>query len=524
MAATATDIESRLADLSDSAFNAFCEDMGAMFDADVQCKRQQAGAGTVGDVRKLFKKLTVVHLVQASGTLDGTFQLFFDQGGLFVLSGVIVMLPQNKILDVVKRGTTEDADNLTDAAREVGNLLVGSWDRAFREECDGHEHFLKTNTFIGKPWDDSTKISLAGEEPVHFAVYEMTVGPYPSFCCAAVFPNRVLHASQDAGESGDSGEAAAPPATAPQAAAPPASPAQDDSKAPAKEAVPPTAPPVAASTPVSTDKPAAAKLSATGGPPESGSPAPAASGNASEAPAQTPVETNASAPAPVAAAQAAIPEDIQSVVETVVGPSAPPKAAPGLPPRPRVDAAPTEQSGSLLDQVLADYTVGPDTSVLTDLLNKPAKAVMSPEVIWCNPETTVQDVIGLMQQHSVGYVLVGRDGALEGLLSNSNIQSAVSPYLRPAFAKWRRPEDDATLGIKVKWIMSRPVRTVKPETPLATIIEGMCRYGGRCLPVVDAQSKVQGIVTVFDILLRVLEADQSLSWKGKPPQAVLVLV
>lgn len=539
MAATATDIESRLADLSDSAFNAFCEDMGAMFDADVQCKRQQAGAGTVGDVRKLFKKLTVVHLVQASGALDGTFQLFFDQGGLFVLSGVIVMLPQNKILDVVKRGTTEDADNLTDAAREVGNLLVGSWDRAFREECEGHEHFLKTNTFIGKPWDDSTKISLTGEEPVHFAVYEMTVAPYPSFCCAAVFPNRVLHASQDAGASADPGQAAAPasapqsaarapaaaapPATAPQAAAPPASPAQDNSKAPAQEAVAPNAPPVAASTPVSTDKSAVEKPSAADGPSESGSPAPVAIGNASEAPAQTQVETNAAAPVPVAAVQAAIPEDIQSVVETVVGASSAP-APPRVPAKPRVAAEPVAQTGSLLDQVLADYNVGPDTSVLTDLLNKPAKAVMSPEVIWCDPETTVQDVIGLMQQHSVGYVLVGRDGALEGLLSNSNIQSAVSPYLRPAFAKWRRPEDDATLGIKVKWIMSRPVRTVKPETPLATVIESMCRYGGRCLPVVDAQSKVQGIVTVFDILLRVLEADQSLSWKGKPPQAVPVLV
>jgi len=517
MAATATDIESRLTDLSDSAFNAFCEDIGAMFDADVQCKRQQAGAGTVGDVRKLFKKLTAVHLVQASGALDGVFQLFFDQGGLFVLSGVIVMLPQNKILDVVKRGTAEDADNLTDAAREVGNLLVGSWDRAFREECEGHEHFLKTTTFIGKPWEDSTQISLTDEEQVHFAVYEMTVASYPSFCCAAVFPARVIHASGDGEASSAEAPAAAPTApaqdtsSAPGAAAPPVSPAQDYSKAPAQEAVPPVV-----STPV-----AATQNPQT--PAQSGSSVPPATVDASEARTETPVETKVSAPTSSEVVRAAIPEDIQSVVEAVVGPSVPP-AMPKVAPRPRVAPEPAPQSGSLLDQVLADYTVGPDISVLTDLLNKPASQIMTPEVIWCDPETTVQDVIGLMQQHSVGYVLVGRDGALEGLLSNSSIQSAVSPYLRPAFAKWRRPEDDATLGIKVKWIMSRPVRTVRPETALATIIESMCRYGGRCLPVVDAQSKVQGIITVFDILLRVLEADQSLSWKGKPPQAVPVLV
>jgi CBS domain-containing protein len=525
MAATATDIEPRLADLSDSAFNAFCEDIGAMFDADVQCKRQQAGAGTVGDVRKLFKKLTAVHLVQASGALDGVFQLFFDQGGLFVLSGVIVMLPQNKILDVVKRGTDEDANNLTDAAREVGNLLVGSWDRAFREECEGHEHFLKTSTFIGKPWEDSTQISLTGEEQVHFAVYEMTVASYPSFCCAAVFPARVVHASGNGDASSAEAPAAAPPApsqgapSAPAAAAPPALPAQGESKAPAQEAVPPAAPSVA-SAPASTAGATAEKPQT---PAQSGSSEPPTAVHAREARTEAPVETKVSAPASGEAVRAAIPEDIQSVVEAVVGPSVPP-APPKVPPRPRVAAEPAPQSGSLLDQVLADYTVEPDISALTDLLNKPASQIMTPEVIWCDPETTVQDVIGLMQQHSVGYVLVGRDGALEGLLSNSSIQSAVSPYLRPAFAKWRRPEDDATLGIKVKWIMSRPVRTVRPETALATIIESMCRYGGRCLPVVDAQSKVQGIITVFDILLRVLEADQSLSWKGKPPQAVPVLV
>jgi CBS domain-containing protein len=129
-----------------------------------------------------------------------------------------------------------------------------------------------------------------------------------------------------------------------------------------------------------------------------------------------------------------------------------------------------------------------------------------------------------MQQHNTGYVLVGSNGALQGLVSNSNILSAVSPYLRPMFAKWRRPEDDATLQIKIKWIMSRPVRTVTPDTTLGSLTEIMRRYGGRCLPVVDKQGKVHGIITAFDILLRVLEAGQAFSWKGKPPQAPAFLI
>jgi len=47
--------------------------------------------------------------------------------------------------------------------------------------------------------------------------------------------------------------------------------------------------------------------------------------------------------------------------------------------------------------------------------------------------------------------------------------------------------------------MSKPVRTIKPQASLATVIENMQKFGGRCLPVVDQQGEVQGLVTVFDI-------------------------
>jgi len=105
-----------------------------------------------------------------------------------------------------------------------------------------------------------------------------------------------------------------------------------------------------------------------------------------------------------------------------------------------------------------------------------------------------------MQRHDTGYMVIGRDGVLEGIVSKSDLTGALSPYLRPIFAKWRRPSDEATLQIKLKWIMSRPVRTIKPQTSLAAVIENMRQFGGRCLPVVDRQGNVQGLVTVFDIL------------------------
>ena len=124
MAVLAADIESRTVELSDGSFEAFCDDVAGMFDADVTCTRQDVGTGTVKDVQKHFKKLTAVHHVKATGALDGTFHLFFDQGGLFILSGVIVMLPPQRILEEIKRGSIDEAESLADAAARRGAAAI----------------------------------------------------------------------------------------------------------------------------------------------------------------------------------------------------------------------------------------------------------------------------------------------------------------------------------------------------------------------------------------------------------------
>lgn len=128
-----------------------------------------------------------------------------------------------------------------------------------------------------------------------------------------------------------------------------------------------------------------------------------------------------------------------------------------------------------------------------------AKDVMLKEVVWASSEDSVQQAITKIQQRNSEYLMIGRDEVLEGIISNTDIMGALSPYLRPAFAKWRRELDDATLKIRLKWIMSKPVRTIKSEASLVEIVENMCRFSQRAFPVVDEQDKVQGLVTVFDI-------------------------
>ena len=147
---------------------------------------------------------------------------------------------------------------------------------------------------------------------------------------------------------------------------------------------------------------------------------------------------------------------------------------------------------------------------------------MEKNIAWCPPDADVRQALMEMQQHDTGYLLIGEKETLEGIVSRSDITGAISPYIRSIFIKWRRPQDDATLQIKLKWIMSRPVHTIKPDTSLADIMEIMCRFGCRCLPVINKKGKVEGTVTVFDIF-RVLNESLHIETAGKTLQAPFVI-
>jgi CBS domain-containing protein len=438
MTITAADTQVHVAELCDSAFSVFCDDLCNTFGIELSWNRQLVRTGRVADLWKPAKKLGVTHQVHATGTINGTFDLCFDQAGLFVLCGVIVMLPDAQIVQQVESGSPADARSLEEAAREAGNLLVGSWNRVFQEKCRGHRRFIKKGTFIGKPWEAPDGIGLAPDDEVLLASYEFTAGSYPSFHCAAVFP-AIMGLRWDSASEGTAGGRQVE---------------DEPADNPAEEARP-----------------------------------------AQEVPAVAEPDV----PPPMGTASS---EDEAEPV-----------------PESRSEFEPTETDHSGTDAGCALSGSG-----ALSLLHLPVTEVMTKTVVWAEPDETVQQCIARMQQQDCRYVLVGRKGVLEGIVSASTIQAALSPYLRPMFARWRRPEDDATLGIKVKWIMSRPVRTVPAQATLAVAIESMFRHGGRCLPVVNREGAVQGVVTVFDILARLIEADPASSWKGTPRQSPPLLL
>ena len=157
--------------------------------------------------------------------------------------------------------------------------------------------------------------------------------------------------------------------------------------------------------------------------------------------------------------------------------------------RPRADVAdkaepaetPAEQlPGTLPDVVAAD--------------------IMQKDLVWASPDESIEQALAKLQEQKCDYVMVGVDGMLEGIVSETDLKEGISPYLRPEFAKWRRQMDEATLKIKIKWVMKEAVCMAAEQTGLAEIVENMCRLRRYAVCMVDQDGLAGGLITAFDVL------------------------
>ncbi|MBN1125652.1 MAG: CBS domain-containing protein [Sedimentisphaerales bacterium] len=461
--AEATELQSRTVELTEQAFTTFAEDIATMFDTTVISQQVDIDTGTVDDLQKAYKKLCTVCSVKAEGALDGTFHVVFDKEGLFTLSGTFVMQPEQIIAQNRKNGTDAEAQEIGDAMGEVGNLLVGAWDRVFREEFEGHGHFVQSGTITGNPWGKAEEtIGLTKAESLDILTFELTVEPLPSFRCAALYPASLFESSASE-ESTEQEEADA-----------------------------------------------AVEASAD-------------SVETSESAAEEPQTESSDQPEAVEPASDTAPEQEDQMENSGAEDNEPEPISEAESPSSK-DKAPSQTPGPVSEAIAQlTRTQRPLPNQMVEgnyLLNELcAGDIMRTDVVWATPEETIEELIGKMQQHDTGYIMIGSQKKLEGIISKSDVRGALSPYLQSIFIKWRSPMDIATLQIKAKWAMNRPVRTVRPDTTLAVTMHTMSEHGGRCLPVVDEHGTVVGLVTVFDVFHAMLSGGINVVTAGRTSQS-----
>ncbi len=94
------------------------------------------------------------------------------------------------------------------------------------------------------------------------------------------------------------------------------------------------------------------------------------------------------------------------------------------------------------------------------------------------------------------------DKTFVGVISDRDLLSAISPYIHTA-AETRR--DQETLKKRAHQIMSRQVDTVTPATDCNSAVQKMLNADISCMPVVDDNNVILGIVTWKDFLTSYLK-------------------
>jgi len=114
--------------------------------------------------------------------------------------------------------------------------------------------------------------------------------------------------------------------------------------------------------------------------------------------------------------------------------------------------------------------------------------VMTSKIVTLNPSNSLQEAIGMMANNSFRHFPVVDDNAhLAGVVSDRDLLRAMN---------FNKDWSSTTIA----QVMTQNVAKVKPDTPLSVAVEEILTRRIHCLPVVEANDRVCGIVTSTDML------------------------
>lgn len=141
---------------------------------------------------------------------------------------------------------------------------------------------------------------------------------------------------------------------------------------------------------------------------------------------------------------------------------------------------------ALSDEVKASTSTGAESQIFTAPMR--VSEVMTRETMTLRPNQSFSDVVALMANRSFHHVLVvDTDDRLRGVISDRDVLRALSRT--PNWAKK-----------SVSEIMTRDSVTTTPDSLISAAADEMLAKRINCLPVIDANGRVCGILTSTDLL------------------------
>lgn len=129
-------------------------------------------------------------------------------------------------------------------------------------------------------------------------------------------------------------------------------------------------------------------------------------------------------------------------------------------------------------------------------------AVMSREVRAVTPDTALMEIQELLHQHGFRHLLVVEGRRLVGVISDRDVLRAVSPFLD---TQTEEPRDVKTLTRPAREIMHPDPITVRPGVRIEEAGKLLLEHTISCLPVVNDDGEIIGVITSRDILRHYIE-------------------
>jgi len=108
-------------------------------------------------------------------------------------------------------------------------------------------------------------------------------------------------------------------------------------------------------------------------------------------------------------------------------------------------------------------------------------------IITIRLETTVQEAAKILQQEHIGALMIMRDGALIGIMSERDIVRAIPKY------------GADFLSLTVEQLMTRSVVTCGPDARVHQIMQKMTEGHFRHMPVLE-DGKLIGMISIGDVV------------------------
>jgi acetoin utilization protein AcuB len=140
--------------------------------------------------------------------------------------------------------------------------------------------------------------------------------------------------------------------------------------------------------------------------------------------------------------------------------------------------------------------------------NNPAttlvRDVMTTRVFTLEPDDSIYSAVCLFEAERFHHLVIVERGKIQGVISDRDILKAISPFLGQSSLE--RPQDLATGRRRIHQIMTRKPVTIHADQTLTEAARTMLDRRVSCLPVVNDQGALVGILSTKDLIAQLAEA------------------